>query len=206
MLTPYVDDLLVTGIFSSDIHEVKNTLMGEFSMSDLGEVSETLEIEIERDLKAGTLSLSQEKYAKSSLERFGMMNCKPVNTPGIGRELTAKSEESEYLGGQLTKEYQALIGSLIFLTTNTIFDVTFTVREAARFMSRPTSARMVAAKRILRYLRGAPDVKITYKREGSKELLGYCDSSYATTGDPERARSASGTVFFLSGGPIHFSS
>ena len=33
-----------------------------------------------------------------------MMSC-IVGTPGIGRELTAKPEESEYLGDEKTKEY-----------------------------------------------------------------------------------------------------
>ena len=72
-------------------------------------------------------------------------------------------------------------------------------------MSKPISGHMIAAKRILRYLRGVPDLRITYSRNGNKELLGYSDSSYAT-GDPERSRSTTSTMFFLSGGLVHFSS
>ena len=73
-------------------------------------------------------------------------------------------------------------------------------------MSKPTSGHMIAAKRILRYLRGVPDLRIMYSRSGNKELLGYSDSSYATA-DPERSRSTTSTMFFLSGGLlVHFSS
>ena len=59
--------------------------MAEFSMSDLGGVSETLGIHIERDFEAGTISLSQEKHVKAILERFEFSNCKPVGIPETGR-------------------------------------------------------------------------------------------------------------------------
>ena len=63
---------------------------------------------------------------------------------------------------------------------------------------------------ILRYLRDLPDLKITYRRSGNKELLGYSGSCYATGDNPERSRSTIGTIdstmFFLLGGLVHFSS
>ncbi|CAM9746921.1 unnamed protein product [Ascophyllum nodosum] len=143
MLTLYVDDILVTGGSNEAIDKVRSTLMTEFSMSDLGDVSETLGIHIiTRDLEAGTISLSQEKYVEAILERFGMKDCKPVSTPGTGRELVGKPEGSEYLDEKETKEYQALIGSVIFLTTKTRFDIAFAVIQSARFMSKPTSGHM----------------------------------------------------------------
>ena len=94
----------------------------------------------------------------------------------------------------------------MFLPRNTRFDVTFALMQLAISMSKSTSAHnMVSVKHIVRYLRGNSDVNITYRREGNKELSGYSGSSYATE-DPQRARSTSGTMFFLSGGLVHFSS
>ena len=87
MLALYVDDVLVTGGSNEAIDKVRNTLMIELSISDLGDVSITLDIHINRDFEAGTISLSQEKYVEAILKRFGMNDCKPVNTPGTGREL-----------------------------------------------------------------------------------------------------------------------
>ena len=61
MLTLYVDDILVTGGSKEAIGEVKSTLMVKFSMSDLGDVPETLSIHINRDFEAGTISLSSQE-------------------------------------------------------------------------------------------------------------------------------------------------
>ena len=88
-----------------------------------------------------------------------------------------------------TQQYQAPFDSLIFLTTNTRLDIAFTVvMQSARCMSKTVPAHMIAAKHILRYLCGLPDRKITYRRGGNKEILGFSDSSHAT-GDLERSQS-----------------
>ena len=77
--------------------------MAEFSVSNLGDVSETLGIYINRDFEDGTISLSQEKYVEAILARFGVSDRKPVSTPGTRRELVAKPEGSEYLDEKETK-------------------------------------------------------------------------------------------------------
>ena len=71
-------------------------------------------------------------------------------------------------------------------------------------MSKPASAHMGGVKRILRYLHGRPDVHITYSRNSNFELIGFCGVSYGT-GNPEKARSTSGSTYFGSEGVIHFS-
>ncbi|CAM9872590.1 unnamed protein product, partial [Sphacelaria rigidula] len=71
-------------------------------------------------------------------------------------------------------------------------------------MSKPTSVHMGAVKRILRYLRGTPDIRITYSRNSSFELTGFCYASYGT-GNPEKVRSTSGSIYPPAGGVIHFS-
>ncbi|CAM9900949.1 unnamed protein product, partial [Sphacelaria rigidula] len=133
-----------------------------------------------------------------------MSGCNAVHTPGIGNELTAEPEGSVPLDKDDTLDYQSIVGSLIFLCQCTRVDICFAVSQAARFMSKLTSVHMGAVKRILRYLRGTPDIRITYSRNSSFELTGFCDASYST-GNPEKARSTSGSTYFLSGGVIHFS-
>ena len=57
-------------------------------MADMGAVSLAFGMEIKRDLERGTLTMYQEAYSKSVLERFGMSECKPTNTPGYGAKLS----------------------------------------------------------------------------------------------------------------------
>lgn len=59
MLLLYVDDILIAGKHLSDIEKIKNLLMGEFEIKDLGSAKRILGIDIIRDKADGTLFLSQ---------------------------------------------------------------------------------------------------------------------------------------------------
>ena len=205
MLTLFVDDLLITGRSNASMAEVRRELMEKFAMADLGDVPQILGIKVKRDEAAGTIELSQGEYILSVLERFNMSDCNPIHVPVIGKELSAQPEGSVLLNEAMTKLYQAIVESLIFLTQCTRYDVAFSTMQAARDMAKPTSVHMAAVKRILRYLGGTPNLAFVYKRGSSFDLTGYCDASYGI-GDPKRMRSTTGSMFFLAGGLINFSS
>lgn len=64
--------------------------------------------------------------------------------------------------------YKQVTGSLIYL--NAIRpDIMYSVSLVNRFMEKPTENHYMAAKTILRYLRGTTDMGTLYKREGIKE-------------------------------------
>ena len=87
-LTLYVDDLLLASKTFDAMAMVKQKLKQRFKINTMGAVSLVLDMETKRDLKRGTLTISQEDYSKSTLERLGMSQCKPTNTPGYGPELS----------------------------------------------------------------------------------------------------------------------
>ena len=58
---------------------------------------------------------------------------------------------------------------------------------------------MGTVKHIWHQLCGTPDLPITYSRNGTVELTGFRDASYSTD-NPEKAKSGSGSMHFLSGG------
>ena len=87
-MTLYVDDLLLAGNNAEAMAMVKSQLKQRFKMTDMGEASLALGIEIKRGRQLGTLTISQEACSKSILERFGISDCKPTNTPGDGPELS----------------------------------------------------------------------------------------------------------------------
>ena len=57
-------------------------------MTDMGDVSLVLGMQITRYREAGTLTISQEHYTKTILARFGMAGCNPVHTTGAGTKLS----------------------------------------------------------------------------------------------------------------------
>lgn len=96
-----------------------------------------------------------------------------------------------------------MVGSLMYLTS-TRPDIMHGVSLISRYMENPTESHLLAAKRILRYLRGTVDFGIFYKRGVKENLFGFCDSNYA--GDVDDRKSTSGFVFIMSSGAISWSS
>ena len=68
MLTLFVDDLLITGPSTASMVKVRHVLMETCAMTDLGDVSQILGIEVKRDKAAGTIELSQGQYTLSALD------------------------------------------------------------------------------------------------------------------------------------------
>ena len=83
--TLYVDDVLLLAKDRKGLERINRKLMGRFSMTDMGDVSLVLGMEVTRDRTKGTVTITQENYVKSLLERYGMGNCNPAHTPGVGK-------------------------------------------------------------------------------------------------------------------------
>lgn len=90
-----------------------------------------------------------------------MSLCKPVNTPAC---LTGIASESD---GESVEQChcQELIGSLFFRATRTRPDISAAVNLHCRYSSNPKEIHLVAAKRVLRYLRGTVDVALWFPRQ-----------------------------------------
>ena len=98
------------------------------------------------------------------------------------------------------------MGALLYLTAWTQPEIVFVVNQCAKFMSNPGPVHLVAAKRILQYLKGTAKLGITYKRSvtAGNLLWAYADADHA--GDPDTLRSVTGYVVMMNGGVISWSS
>ena len=147
--------------------------MEKFKMTDVGDVSFVLRMQITRDRETKTSTISQE-YTKSILERFGMANCKPVGTPGFGSELSTEQPEETLLSNEETQRYQAITGSVMYLAQILRYDIMYSSGQLACALSRPAKEHMGAANHLLRYLAGTTDFTIIYKKGGFK-LTAFSD-------------------------------
>ena len=73
----YRDD--TTGISSSkeEAERVKDELGWTYETKEFGDTNLVLGIRIDRDRKAGTISISQHAYVERVLDHFGMADCNP---------------------------------------------------------------------------------------------------------------------------------
>lgn len=90
--------------------------------------------------------------------KFGVQNSKVTRIPMMTSFKMDPNESEEMVNH---KEYRALIGSLLHLTANRP-DITFAVVVCARFQANSVKSQLVAAKQILKYLKGTVKLGLWY--------------------------------------------
>jgi transposase InsO family protein len=169
ILLLYVDDLFLTGD-EKLITECKKKLNVEFEMKDLGLMHYFLGIEVWQSPER--IFLNQGKYAVEILKRFDMLEFKSMNTPMETKLKLLNEISSKLIDATL---YRQIIGSLMYLT-NTRPDICFAVNTLSQFLVEP---KRVAAKHVMRYLKGTLDCGLSYDGDHDFRLSGYTDSDWA---------------------------
>ena len=185
IVTLYVDDLLVVGGDIQLIEKIWSKLMEKFKMTDMGDVSLVLGMQTTRDREKKTLTISQEEYAKSILERFDMPNCKVVGTPGFDSELSTKQPEETLVSTEETQRYQAITGSVMYLCSD--IEVRHHVQLGSTHSCYVKACEGIHGRGyLLRYLAGTTDFTIVYKKGGFK-LTAFSDSNWGNIYTPATA-------------------
>jgi hypothetical protein len=71
-------------------------------------------------------------------------------------------DDHELLDTKTTSHYRSMAGALLFVANTARPDVAFSAAFAARSMSKPTVAALIAIKRIWAYMSGTKDRGIIY--------------------------------------------
>jgi spore maturation protein CgeB len=127
VLQIYVDDIIFGSTNQDFCEEFGKMMTNEFEISMIGELRYFLGLQIKK-LKNGTF-VSQGKYIKDMIKKFGMNDTKAISTPmGINGNLN--SDASGNIVDQ--KLYRSMIGSLLYVTASRL-DVIFSVYMCTRF-------------------------------------------------------------------------
>ncbi len=111
------------------------------------------------------------------------------------------------------KQYQHLIGKLMYLACDTRLDITFIVGLLSSHNANLRESHLREAKRVIRYLKGTMQLGLVYGRTSDGRsiilpppygLIGYADSNF--TGDPKDRKSVMGNCFFFNGAVVLWSS
>jgi hypothetical protein len=178
----------VTGSDVNEIEAFKSQMMNEFEMTDLGNLTYFLGMEL--------------KYASDILKRFNMMSCNPSSSPAetnVKLVMNEEEGEEELVDPTLFKQN---VGSLRYLC-NSGPDIACEVGMISRFMSEQRVSHLLAAKRVMRYIKGTLEFGILFPKcldENSMELVAYSDVDWC--GDKQDRKSTSGYLFKFLNGPI----
>jgi len=171
-------------------------------MKDLGSLHHFLGVKIIQDQCTQAIWMGQPLYTESILQKYVMQDSKAVNTPVNTRVKLVASEKPEDVCNQ--QLYQAVVGSLLYLSTKTTPDIAYAVSCVARFCAKPTREHWTAIKRILRYLKETSNLGLTYRGETACDVRGYSDADWG--GDIGDRKSTSGYLFLLGGAAISWKS
>jgi hypothetical protein len=121
----YIDDIIFGATLDSQAHEFAEEMKEEFEMSMIGELTYFLGMQVKQTSEG--IFISQAKYAKDLVKRFGLDGKSHAHTPmstnvKISTDLTSKQIDPTL--------YRSMIGSLLYLTASRP-NIAFSVRVCA---------------------------------------------------------------------------
>ena len=145
-------------------------MQAEFEMTMIGELTHFLGLQI-RQQDSGVF-LSQSKYAKNLVKKFGLKFASSVRTPmSPNVKLTI-----DLLGKSIDPSlYRSMIGSLLYLTASRP-DISYSVGVCTRYQTNPKESHMIALKRIIKYVKTTAEFGVWYSKNTSDVLAGYFDT------------------------------
>src|SRR5436305_10498872 len=155
----YVDDLLIISVNDDDLVNVKRRLIEKFEMKNLSVAKKFLEIKIEYD-DDDSIKLHQNQYIQKLLKRHDMQNCNSVSTSIDTSIKLIKTTDAEATTD--SKEYQFIVKDLMFAAIVIRSNIICAIEQLSQFNSNSFSKHLLAAKRVLRYLKDMSKLSITY--------------------------------------------
>ena len=203
----YTDDFLHFTNQQPLFHSFSKAFKKKFDVKS-GAVAVYLGNRVVVDSTKLSVNLDQTHYVDELLDRFGMQECNPEQTPMVSRLTT---DDPKKLDAKEHELYRNMVGSLLYLACWTRPDISFAVSELSRFVSSPGESHMRAVKHLLRYLRGSREMGLNYSRPSNHGpmdrpniLWGFVDSDWA--GCQDTRRSTSGFTLMLNGAAISWKS
>jgi len=166
----YIDDIIFGATLDSLAHEFSEEMKQEFEISMIGELNYFIGLQVKQTAEG--IFISQSKYAKDLVKRFGLDGKSHPRTPmstsvKISSDLAGKSVDPSL--------YRSMIGSLMYLTASRP-DIAFNVGVCARFQANPKESHLTAVKCIIRYINDTLLYGIWYSRETNLVIAGYSDA------------------------------
>ncbi|MBW0548676.1 hypothetical protein O181_088391 [Austropuccinia psidii MF-1] len=126
-----------------------------------------------------SFTLTQSHYINFLLDSYGMSNCKPVATPLIPIIHLEPATELEKKVFQLLKiNYQSAIGSLIYLSTTTRLDMSYSISALSQFLENPGIMPWNLFLHVLKYLKGTSKFGLRYQKDLEKPIVAYSDEDW----------------------------
>ena len=172
-LSVYVDDNLITSPCKWELDEEMQRILKVFpgrliEPEDLGNGWlrwDILGSDLHYNRGLRTMRINMARYIQKVLKKFNLESAKPANSPGFD-EASLLEEKNE-----VQFPYRELVGCLQWAATVARPDVSQPVSALSRYSGKMvTKARVTAAKKVLRYLKGTAEDGLFYSPDSEKEF------------------------------------
>ncbi|CAB1120479.1 unnamed protein product [Ectocarpus sp. CCAP 1310/34] len=196
IIVVHVDDIFAVGQkercdkFGEDLNEM-------VPVKNLGELRWYSACFYERDVERGLLRISQQRFAEELAAEYGIEWGRSVPLP-VSVKLTDFDENE----ASADVPFRELVGSLMWLATQTRPDIANAVRAVARYCASPKMVHWKAALGILGYVRRTSWMGITFERGvvTGMSMQVFVDADYASKATDRR--SVSGGLVMCGGGCV----
>ncbi|XP_050895324.1 uncharacterized mitochondrial protein AtMg00810-like [Lathyrus oleraceus] len=120
-----------------------------------------------------TIFISQTKYAKNIMKKFGLESASHKKTPPTTHLKLTKDEKGVDVDKSL---YMSMISSLLYLTASRP-NITFLVGVCVRYQIELKISHTTQVKRILKYMNGTSEYAMLYSHSSNYMFVGYCDAN-----------------------------
>ncbi|SOV06479.1 uncharacterized protein UDID_17481 [Ustilago sp. UG-2017a] len=206
VIAAYVDDMLIASPSRKEVDRTKAEIMGKWETEDNGPVKEFLGIKIMRDRSQSKISLDLTAYIKGMVSKWLE---KPNEKSWIPMQSIANTVRGSKCTSEWAKQYQELVGQLLWVSNMVRPDISFTVGVLVRHMSEPINSTWQAAIHLLKYLNQTSKYHLelggTHRKHAKQPVVMYTDANWAS--DPTNGRrSTSGAVTYVYGCPVSWES
>ena len=140
MAQVYVDNIVFGATINDRAIEFSEEMKKEFEMSMVGKLTFFLGLQVKQ--KKEGIFVSQEKYARNIVKKFGLDSKKHASIPmSSSTKLNVDSSGMEVS----PTLYRSIIGSLLYLTASRP-DIAFNVGVCARYQAAPKESHLTAVK------------------------------------------------------------
>jgi hypothetical protein len=185
----YTDDTFGASNTDEEMRKRKKEIGDVWEIKDVGETEYFLGMRVQQDLNAGIVRLTQRPYWEHVLNRFGLENITPRNTPlptGIILDSTMSPKTDSERKMMSDKPYRAVLGSVMWGQLATRPDLSFSVSLLARFQANPGLDHWSALLHVIGYIKNTIDhgsVAATPARNrpepGAESILSRAESEFS---------------------------
>ncbi|SOV06650.1 uncharacterized protein UDID_17557 [Ustilago sp. UG-2017a] len=206
IITAYVDDMLITSPSCTEVSCTKDEIMAKWGTEDKGPVKEFLGVRIDRDRIRRRMTLDLMAYIKAMVRKWLQTTDLKSWVPMQSLTGVTGGDKCDSLAA---KQYQELVGQLLWISNTAWPNISFTVGTLARYMSSPMSNAWKAALHLVKYLNQTSEYKLLFGDEANKhsgqQIVMYTDANWALNPTNGR-RSTSGGVTYMYGCPVSWRS